>query len=332
MTDSIQMEAAGPLLSAQAVTKTYYPRRGTFGRRVAVAAVAEVDLEIRRGETFGIVGETGSGKSTLGRLILGLEQLSSGEITFDGRSIKQLSRRQWKEMRRRVQVVFQDPYESLNPYMTVGEILEEPFRIHGMYNAEATPLRARQLLELVGLPQTALARRPSEFSGGQQQRIAIARALSLGAELLVADEPTAALDVSIQAQILNLLLDLQAEAQMSMLLISHNLLVIRHMTERVGVMYGGRVVETGRSEDIYRAPKHPYTIALLSAIPLPNPRRERQRERVRITGEAPDPANLPRGCPFNTRCWLATSRCREERPLLRPVGAPTQLVACHVAE
>lgn len=332
MTDSAQTEAAGALVSAQAVTKIFYPRRGTFGKKVAVAAVAEVDLEIRRGETFGVVGETGSGKSTLGRLILGLEQPSSGEITLDGLSINEFSRRQWKDMRRRVQVVFQDPYESLNPYMTVGEILEEPFRIHGMYDAVATPLKVRRLLELVGLPQTVLARSPSEFSGGQQQRIAIARALSLGADLLVADEPTAALDVSIQAQILNLLLDLQAETQMSMLLISHNLLVVRHMSDHLGVMYGGRFVETGRSEDVYRAPKHPYTIALLSAIPLPSPRRERQRQRVRITGEAPDPANLPRGCPFNTRCWLATSRCREERPLLRPVGAPAQLVACHVAE
>jgi oligopeptide/dipeptide ABC transporter ATP-binding protein len=324
--------APTPLLSAHGVTKVFYPRRGALGRKVAVAAVSGVDLEIGQGETFGMVGETGSGKSTVGRLILGLEKATSGEIKLDGLPIDGFSRGQLKQMRRRVQVVFQDPYESLNPYMTVEEILEEPFRIHGLFEARGTPARIRQLLDLVGLPISALPRSPGEFSGGQQQRIAIARALSLGADLLVADEPTAALDVSIQAQILNLLLDIQLERQMAMLLISHNLLVVRHMSTRIGVMYGGRIVETGRSEDIYREPKHPYTIALLSAIPIANPRRERERQRVRITGEAPDPANLPQGCPFHPRCWLAVDQCREDRPILRQVGAAGQFVACHLAK
>jgi oligopeptide/dipeptide ABC transporter ATP-binding protein len=323
---------AVPLLSAQGVTKTFYPRRGALGRKIAVAAVSGVDLEIGRGETFGLVGETGSGKSTVGRLILGLEKASSGEIQLHGLPIALFSRTQLKQMRRRVQVVFQDPYESLNPYMTVEEILEEPFRIHKMYEPMATGARIRQLLGFVGLPETALPQGPGEFSGGQQQRIAIARALSLGAELLVADEPTAALDVSIQAQILNLLLEIQAETQMAMLLISHNLLVVRHMSTRLGVMYAGRIVETGRSEDIYREPKHPYTIALLSSIPVANPRRERERKRVKITGEAPNPADLPQGCPFHPRCWLAVDRCRDERPALRSVGGPGQLVACHLAK
>ncbi|HTW98386.1 MAG TPA: ABC transporter ATP-binding protein [Acidimicrobiales bacterium] len=320
-----------PLLVAEAVTKTFRARRGALGRHVEVRAVSEVDLRLERGETFGLVGETGSGKSTLGRLVLGLERVTSGEVRLDGSSIAGFSRGQLTQMRRRVQVVFQDPYESLNPYMTVEEILEEPFRIHGLYRRDETLRRIRELLELVGLPAGALGRTPGQFSGGQQQRIAIARALSLGAELLVADEPTAALDVSIQAQILNLLMELQRERAMTVLLISHNLLVVRHMSASLGVMYGGRIVETGRSEDVYRQPKHPYSVALLSAIPVANPRRERERARVRISGEAPDPARLPDGCPFHTRCWLAVERCRTERPLLRPVGAPGQQAACHLA-
>jgi len=326
------MGAQAPLLVADQVTKTFLARRGALGRRVEVTAVSQVDLRLDRGETFGLVGETGSGKTTLGRLVLGLEKATSGNVKLDGVSIERFSRSQLKQMRRRVQVVFQDPYESLNPYMTIEEILEEPFRIHGLYRKAETALRIRELLDLVGLPRSSLQQPPGQFSGGQQQRIAIARALSLGAELLVADEPTAALDVSIQAQILNLLMDIQRERGMAVLLISHNLLVVRHMSASLGVMYGGRVVETGRSEDIYRRPRHPYSIALLSAIPVANPRRERERQRVKISGEAPDPAKLPAGCPFHPRCWLAVDRCRTERPELRPVGAPGQMAACHLAK
>jgi peptide/nickel transport system ATP-binding protein len=327
------MTATAPaLLEVDAVSKIFSARRGGLGRRVSVAALNHVDLRIEPGETFGLVGETGSGKSTLGRIILGLETPSAGSVRFAGQAIGGMSRKQLKQLRRRMQVVFQDPYESLNPYMTVREILEEPFRVHGLYDSERTPARLGELLDVVGLPRAALGRTPLEFSGGQQQRLAIARALTLDPDLIVADEPTAALDASIQAQILNLMLDIQRARQMSMLLISHNLLVVRHMSARLGVMYAGRIVETGNSEDVYRSPKHPYTTALLSAVPVAHPRKERERHRIKVTGEAADPARLPSGCPFHPRCWLAEERCRTTRPALRPVGAPDQLVACHVAE
>jgi peptide/nickel transport system ATP-binding protein len=323
---------AAALLEVDGVSKTFNARRGGHSRRIEVAALNDVDLRIEAAETVGIVGETGSGKSTLGRIILGLEAPSAGKVQFDGQAIAGMSRKQVKQLRRRMQVVFQDPYESLNPYMTVREILEEPFRVHDLYDRQTTPARVAELLDVVGLPRSALGRTPLAFSGGQQQRIVIARSLTLDPDLLVADEPTASLDVSIQAQILNLMLDIQRQRQMSMLLISHNLRVVRHMSARMGVMYAGRIVETGYSADVYRSPKHPYTTALLSAVPVANPRRERERHRIKVTGEAADPARLPSGCPFHPRCWLAEEQCRTTRPALRPVGAQGQLVACHLAK
>lgn len=324
--------ASPPLLDIRDVSKVFTPRRGTLGKRIQVAAVSSVTVQIVAGETFGLVGETGSGKSTLGRLAVGLEHPTSGSVMFAGRELNRLSRTEMNAMRRRVQVVFQDPYESLNPFMTVEETLEEPLRIHALYRRQTAPAKIAELLDLVGLSSNVLPRRTNEFSGGQQQRIAIARALTVEPELLLADEPTAALDVSIQSQILNLLLDIQQVRPMAMLLISHNLLVIRHMSQRLGVMYGGRIVESGPAEAVYRSPSHPYTRALLSAIPIADPERERARRRIRIEGEAPNPAALPSGCSFHPRCWLADERCGTDRPLLRPFGAPGHCVACHHAE
>ena len=323
-------EAAAPLLELREVDKTFTPRRGLRNRSVQVRAVQGVSLALPQGQTFGLVGETGSGKSTVGRLALGLERPTRGDVLVDGRPVATRSRTEELRLRRRLQVIFQDPYESLNPYMTVRETLEEPFRVHRAYDRQRTPAAIRELLDVVGLSASALDRSPQQFSGGQQQRIAIARALALRPALLVADEPTSALDVSIQAQILNLIMDIQREFRMAMLLISHNLLVVRHVSAEVGVMYGGRIVETGRSEEVYRSPLHPYTVALLSAIPQANPKKERARRRVKIPGEPPDPAALPPGCAFHTRCWMAVDRCRTDRPALRVVRG--HLVACHRAE
>jgi oligopeptide/dipeptide ABC transporter ATP-binding protein len=324
------MGTDAPLLELRDVDKTFVPRRGLWNRSVPVKAVQDVSLALRQGQTFGLVGETGSGKSTVGRLALGLERPTRGSVLVDGRPITTSSRQEELSLRRRLQVIFQDPYESLNPYLTVRETLEEPFRVHGLYRKDSTPAAIRELLDMVGFPASALNQSPHQFSGGQQQRIAIARALALRPALLVADEPTSALDVSIQAQILNLMMDIQRELGMAMLLISHNLLVVRHVSAEVGVMYGGRIVETGRSEQVYRSPLHPYTVALLSAIPQASPRKERERQRIKIAGEPPDPTALPPGCAFHTRCWMVVERCRTERPVLRPAGG--HLVACHRAE
>ncbi len=329
-------ESAGsappPIAEAIDVHKVFGRRRGLFATPPAVYAVNGVSLRIAPGEVLGLVGESGCGKSTLGRLMLGLLSSTSGEIRFDGHDITRLSPAAMKPLRRNMQVIFQDPLASLNPYMTVEEILTEPLKIHQALPRPEWNARARELLDLVGLPVQSLPRKPNQFSGGQQQRIMIARALALRPKFIVADEALSALDVSIQAQILNLFLDIQRDMGISYLFISHNLVVVRHISHRIVVMYLGKVVETGPAGDVYGSPKHPYTLALLSAVPLPNPRRERGRHRITLLGDPPSPSHIPSGCPFRTRCWKAVERCTTETPELRPMEKEGHSAACHFPE
>lgn len=296
-----------------------------------VKAVDGVSLAIQRGETLGLVGESGCGKSTLGRAILRLYELTSGRLTFEGVDITNASERELTGVRRRMQMVFQDPYASLNPRHSVGRIVGEPLRVHKVAAGSELTARVRSLLEVVGLPTDAVTRYPHEFSGGQRQRIGLARALALNPELLVCDEPVSALDVSIQAQIINLMEELQSELGLTYLFIAHDLAVVRHISTRIAVMYLGKVVEIAPADDLYDNPLHPYTITLLSAIPIPDPSIERQRKQIRVQGELPSPANPPVACRFHTRCpFVQPTRCSDEEPLLRDVDG--HLVACHYAE
>jgi len=292
-----------------------------------------VDLAVRQGETYGLVGESGCGKSTLGRAMLKLTEPTAGRVVFDGVDLSALKGERLRTMRRRMQMVFQDPMSSLDPRQSVESLLVEGMRAHGLDKDKAsTAARLRELLSAVGLPSTSLRRYPHEFSGGQRQRIGIARALSVQPDLIVADEPVSALDVSVQAQVINLLEDLQKEFGLTYLVIAHDLAVVRHISDRVGVMYLGGLVEEATSDQLYATPLHPYTRALMSAVPVPDPTVEDVRERILLAGDLPSPANPPTGCRFHTRCpWRQETLCDTERPSLREV-LPGHRVACHYAE
>ena len=314
--------------------KMYFPLKSgiILDRHVGdIRAVDGVSFSIARGETLGLVGESGCGKSTIGRAILRLYEPTAGRIVFDGRDITHLNERELRPLRRRIQMVFQDPFASLNPRHSVGRIVGEPLRVHGISSRSEATARVRELLALVGLPPDAASRYPHEFSGGQRQRIGVARALALNPEFLVCDEPVSALDVSIQAQIVNLMEKLQRELGLTYLFIAHDLAVVRHISTRIAVMYLGKIVEIAPADDLYDNPLHPYTITLLSAIPIPDPAIERGRVAIRVEGDLPSPANPPAGCRFHTRCpFVQPKRCAEEEPELRKLDG--HLVACHYAE
>ncbi|WP_406332675.1 ABC transporter ATP-binding protein [Streptomyces sp. NBC_00203] len=330
------------ILEVSGLVKHYPLTQGIlFKKQIgAVKAVDGVDFHLDRGETLGIVGESGCGKSTVAKMLVNLEKPTAGTIKYKGEDITRLSAKALKAVRRNIQMVFQDPYTSLNPRMTVGDIIGEPYEIH----PEVAPKGARRqkvqdLLDVVGLNPEYINRYPHQFSGGQRQRIGIARGLALRPEIIVADEPVSALDVSVQAQVINLLDRLQDEFHLSFVFIAHDLSIVRHISDRVGVMYLGRIVETGKDAEIYDHPTHPYTQALLSAVPVPDPEAREHRERIILTGDVPSPANIPSGCRFRTRCWKAQERCTLEVPLLA-VPAEFRLTegpaahdsACHFAE
>jgi oligopeptide/dipeptide ABC transporter ATP-binding protein len=323
------------LLRVTDVVKEFPVRSASLLRRTAgaVHAVDGVSLEVRRGETLGLVGETGCGKSTLARCILRLYDLTSGTIEFDGADISRLSVRNMRPHRREMQMIFQDPYGSLNPRRRVGSIIGDPFAIHNIASGQDRKRRVQEAMELVGLNPEHYNRFPAEFSGGQRQRIGIARALALRPKLVVCDEPVSALDVSIQAQVINLLADLQKELDLTYIFIAHDLSVVRHVSDRVAVMYLGKIVEVGPSEEIYQHGRHPYTQALLSAVPVPDPRAMEDRHRIVLAGDVPSPIDPPSGCRFHPRCPKAQPTCVSDDPALVPHfgDAPDHSAACHFA-
>ncbi len=323
------------LLEMLDVTKHFEVRgQGLRRNRPVVRAVEDVSFTVRRGQVLGVVGESGCGKSTTGRLIAGLETATAGSIVFDGREVRpgkenRTSRRELRDLRRRVQMVFQDPLASLDPRMTVGASIAEPLTVQRLGTAAERRERVADLLTRVGLAPDMAGRFPAQFSGGQRQRIGIARALAIGPDLIVADEPTSALDVSVRAQVVNLLQDLQRDTGVALLFISHDMSTIRYLCDDVVVMYLGKVMEVAPKDEIFNQPRHPYTQALLSAVPIPEPEQESKREQILLSGERPSVTNPPPGCRFSTRCPMATDRCRTQEPVLREVGQAK--VACHYA-
>jgi oligopeptide transport system ATP-binding protein len=324
------------VLKAENLVKYYPIKAGVLRRTVGqVKAVDGVSFELYKGETLGIVGESGCGKSTLGRMLMRLEEPTGGKLTFDGVDVYSQTGGDMRRLRRDIQIVFQDPYTSLNPRKTVGDIVGEPFEIHRDVVAKGSRRRrVEELLDLVGLNPEHINRYPHQFSGGQRQRIGIARGVALNPKVIICDEPVSALDVSVQAQVVNLLEKLQNELGLAYIFIAHDLSVVRHISDRVGVMYLGKLVELGDEDQIYSRPTHPYTQALLSAVPLPDPTMRKMREQIVLTGDVPSPANPPAACRFHTRCWKAQEICGiDEPPLIeRPDGESAHLSACHFAE
>lgn len=316
-----------PLLKVENLTKSFPIYGGIFSREVAsVKAVQGVSFEVNQGETLGLVGESGCGKSTLGRCIMRLHSTTSGKIFYKGKDITHIEGEELREMRRKIQIIFQDPFASLNPRMTIGAILEEPLIIHNLYNThEERMQRVYELIDLVGLRKEHLNRYPHEFSGGQRQRVGIARALAVNPELIVCDEPVSALDVSIQAQVINLLMELQQKLGLTFIFIAHDLKVVEHVSNKVAVMYLGKVVEMAPADELYKNPQHPYTKALMSAIPVPDPRKK--EERIILTGDVPSPINPPSGCYFHPRCPSMIEECKKVTPPLEE-KRPGHIAAC----